>query len=276
MSPSRFFQGKTVVVTGGSSGIGRALAVALAGLGANLLLIARRQDLLDDTVAAIHANREHPSQFTETRAIDVRDRPAIQSALQNFDRQHPVDVLINCAGIACAEYVDRTPPDMFEQIIGTNYLGTVWTSLALIPSFKLRQRGTIANVASMAGVLGFLGYAAYAPSKFAVIGFSEAIRNELRPDNVHVHLLLPPDTDTPQLEAENLTRPRETRAIASLSRVLLADDVARVFLRGIAQGRFCILPGWDANLSYRAARHFPAMTRWVLDRVVASQRRQQT
>jgi 3-dehydrosphinganine reductase len=124
----------------------------------------------------------------------------------------------------------------------------------------------------MAGVLGFLGYAAYAPSKFAVIGFSEVIRNELRPNNIRVHLLLPPDTDTPQLAGENLTRPRETRAIASLSRVLPADDVARVFLRGIAAGRFRIVPGWDAQLSYHAARLFPSMTRWVLDRVVASSR----
>jgi 3-dehydrosphinganine reductase len=272
MSPSRFFQGKNVVVTGGSSGIGRALAVALAGLGANLLLVARRQDLLDETVAEINVSQLHASQLAETRAIDVGDRPAIQSALRAFDQKHPIDVLINCAGITCAEYIDRTPADVFEQIIETNYLGTVWTSLALIPSFKQRQRGTIANVASMAGVLGFLGYAAYAPSKFAVIGFSEAIRNELLPDNIRVHLLLPPDTDTPQLEAENRTRPVETRAIAGLSRVLLADDVARVFLRGIATGRFCIVPGWDANLSYRAARHFPALTRWVLDRVVASQR----
>jgi 3-dehydrosphinganine reductase len=272
MSTGRFFQGKNVVLTGGSSGIGRALAIMLAGLGANLLLIARRQELLDETVAAVEDNRQHLKQVTETRAIDVRDRSAIQSALRDYDQQHQIDVLINCAGVTCAAYVDKTPPEVFEELIEINYLGTVWTSLALIPSFKSRQRGAIANVASMAGVLGFLGYAAYAPSKFAVIGFSEAIRNELRPHGIRVHLLLPPDTETPQLEAENLTRPRETRAIAGLSRVLQPQDVAGALLRGIAGGRFCIVPGWDANLTYHAVRYFPAPTRWVLDRVVASHR----
>jgi 3-dehydrosphinganine reductase len=272
MSPDRFFAAKNVVITGGSSGIGRCLALALAPLGANLLLIARRPDPLEQTVVAIRNVLRHSSQVIESAAIDIREREAIFSSLAAHDARHPVDVLINCAGIACAEYVDRTPPETFEQIIEINYLGAVWASLALIPAFKKRQRGTIVNVASLAGVLGFVGYAAYAPSKFALVGFSEVLRNELRADHINVHLLLPPDTDTPQLAAENLTKPRETRAIAAMSKTLEPEVVARSCLRGVAAGRYCIVPGWDASLSYLGARHFPGISRWLLDRVVAASR----
>lgn len=270
---SRFFEGKNIVLTGGSSGIGRAVAVELARQGANLLLVGRRQALLDETIVSLESNRHDPAPIWESRAVDVSHREAIQSALQSYDEERPVDILINCAGIAWAEYVDRMPPEAFEQTLQINYLGTVWCSLAMIPSFKRRRSGIIANVASLAGVLGFIGYAAYSPSKFAVVGFSEAIRSELRPDNISVCLLLPPDTDTPQLKAENLTRPTETRAITDHARILQPDQVARAFLKGIAAGRFWIVPGWDARLTDHASRHFPALTRWILDRLVVSSRR---
>jgi 3-dehydrosphinganine reductase len=271
--PSRFFEGKNVVLTGGSSGIGRAIAVDLARQGANLLLIGRRQALLDETIVLLESTRHDTAPIWESRAVDVSQRVAIQSALQTYDEGHPVDILINCAGIAWAEYVDRMPPEAFEQTIQINYLGTVWSSLALIPSFKRRRSGIIANVASLAGVLGFIGNAAYSPSKFAVVGFSEAIRSELRSHNVRVCLLLPPDTATPQLEAENLTRPSETRAVAEHARILQPAHVSRVFLEGIAAGRFRIVPGWDAKLTDHASRHVPGLMRWIMDRLVASSRR---
>jgi 3-dehydrosphinganine reductase len=270
---SRFFERKNIVLTGGSSGIGRALAVDLARQGANLLLIGRRQGRLDETIAALESNRHDPAPVWEARAVDVSDRPAVQAVLLTYDETRPVDVLINCAGIAWADYVDQMPAEAFEQTIQINYLGTVWCSLALIPSFKNRGRGLIGNVSSLAGVLGFIGYSAYSPSKYAVIGFSEAIRSELCPHNVGVSLLLPPDTDTPQLDAENLTRPAETRAIADLARILKPEHVAQAFLKGMIAGQFWIVPGWDAKLTDHVSRHLPGLTRSILDRVVASSRK---
>ena len=120
---SRFFEGKNVVLTGGSSGIGRAIAVDLARQGANLLLIGRRQALLDETIILLESTRHDLAPIWESRAVDVSHREAIQSALQSYDEGRPVDILINCAGIAWAEYVDRMPPEAFEQTIQINYLG---------------------------------------------------------------------------------------------------------------------------------------------------------
>src|SRR5262249_16024865 len=145
-----------------------------------------------------------------------------------------VDMLINNAGIAYANYLDCTDAGIFEDMVRTNYLCTVWLSRALVPHFKERRTGHIANVSSLLGVLAFLGYAAYAPSKVAVVGFSRVLHNELRPFNIRVTELLPPDTRTPQLEFENRTKPHETRAISGNVRVLKADDVARALLCGMA------------------------------------------
>jgi 3-dehydrosphinganine reductase len=262
------FAGKRVVLTGGSSGIGRSLAVQLVQQGADLVLIARRAGLLEETAAELEKHRRHAGQWWEIRPADVGRREQIESVLQELTRRHEVDLLINNAGVACAEYLDRTPPEVFEEMMRINYLGTVWTTRALVPHFQERRRGHIANVASLAGVVGFVGYAAYAPSKFAVLGLSEVLRNELRPFGIRVSVLLPGDTDTPQLEAENLTCPAETRAISGQGHPLRPDDVARAFLRGIAAGRYAIVPGLRNRLAYHVIRHAPGLTRWFLDRQV--------
>jgi 3-dehydrosphinganine reductase len=264
------FAGKRVVLTGGSSGIGRSLAIQLVQQGADLLLIARRPRLLEETAAELEKHRRHPGQSWELRPADVGRREQIESVLQEFTRRHEVDLLINNAGVACAEYLDRTPPEVFEEMMRVNYLGTVWTTRALLPHFRQRRRGHIANVASLAGVLGFVGYAAYAPSKFAVLGFSDVLRNELKPFGIRVSVLLPADTDTPGLAAENRTRPAETRAISCRVGPMHPDDVARAFLHGIAAVRYSIVPGLRSRLVYHVVRHAPGLTRWFLDRQVRS------
>jgi 3-dehydrosphinganine reductase len=200
--------------------------------------------------------------------VDVGDREAVERVVQDILALSPVDMLINNAGIAYANYLDCTEASVFEDMVRTNYLGTVWLTQALVPHFKARRTGHIANVSSLAGVLGFLGFAAYAPSKFAVVGFSEVLRNELRTFSIRVTLLLPPETRTPLLEFENRTKPPETRAIGGTIKPLEADEVARVLLRGMAQGRFRVVPGMSSRLLCIAIGWAPGLVRWMLDRSV--------
>jgi 3-dehydrosphinganine reductase len=137
----------------------------------------------------------------------------------------------------------------------------------MIPHFKQRRRGHIVNVSSLAGVVGFIGYAAYAPSKFAIMGFSEVLRNELIPHNVKVSVLLPPDTDTPQLAMENQTKPPETKALSGKAKLMQPDDVAMALLQGMVAERFHIVPGgFDSKVPYLGIRYIPGILRWVLDR----------
>jgi 3-dehydrosphinganine reductase len=269
MHPSRYFAGKKVVLTGGSSGIGRSTALGLAQAGASLFLVGRRRQLLEAMLPELEAHRQRPDQSWAAWPLDVSDRDAV-AALAGRLEEHDVDVLINNAGVAHADHIERTPAEVFEEMIRVNYLGTVWMTLALLPHFRRRGGGHIANVSSLAGQLGIFGYAAYAPSKFAVLGFSEVLRNELCGSNIKVSVLLPPDTRTPQLDAEYRTRPPETHAISGSLLPLDPDAVAQAFLKGMAAGRFQILPDLGSRLTVWVSRHFPGFTRWWLDRTVRS------
>ncbi|MDX1649802.1 MAG: SDR family NAD(P)-dependent oxidoreductase, partial [Myxococcota bacterium] len=122
---------------------------------------------------------------------------------------------------------------------------------------------------SLAGAIAIYGYAAYAPSKFAVTALSEVLRQELRPRGIDVSLLLPPDTDTPQLEEEERERPAGTRAVAGTVPTLSPEQVAGALLRGLRRRRAWIVPGWRARLTLAAARHLPGVTRRVIDRDLA-------
>jgi 3-dehydrosphinganine reductase len=270
MKPNRYFERKHVVLTGGSSGIGRRLAVRLAEAGADVTLLARRTGPLQDTVAEMEDHRRTPGQVFRARSVDVGDRLAVEAAIAAILVEAPVDVLINNAGVAWADTIESTAPEVFEEMIRINYLGTVWASRCLIPHFKSRGQGHIANVASLAGVLGCFGYAAYAPSKFAVLGFSDVLRNELCAHHIRVTVLVPPDTDTPQLEFENRTKPPETRAISGTVRTLSADEMASCLLRGMAAGRYHVVPGLAGKFPYFAVRWFPGLLRWMIDRKVQS------
>ncbi|MGH7094930.1 MAG: SDR family NAD(P)-dependent oxidoreductase, partial [Stellaceae bacterium] len=123
-------------------------------------------------------------------------------------------------------------------------------------------------VSSGAGLVGIFGYTAYAASKFALRGLAEALRAELRPDGVGVSIVFPPDTDTPQLAAENRTKPPATRQITAQGGLWQADAVARMILRGIRRNRFAITPGWQMTLLYRFGNVAGPLLAWHFDRLV--------
>jgi len=113
-----------------------------------------------------------------------------------------------------------------------------------------RGSGHIVNFSSMAGVIGVFGYTAYSGAKFAVRGFTEALRSELKPKGIKVSIVYPPDTDTPQLAWENQYKPFETREIAGSDKPLPPSVVADETLSAIARGRYKVVPGFEAKLIY--------------------------
>ena len=134
---------------------------------------------------------------------------------------------------------------------------------------KARGGGYIVNTSSMAGLIGVFGYTDYCASKFALVGFSEALRSELKPHGITVSVLCPPDTDTPGFATENQTKPEETRAISATAKVVSPDAVADELLRGMARERFLIIPGFDSRLGVLAKRFVPGVVQRVMDRTVA-------
>ena len=242
------FQGRLVLMTGGSSGMGLALARLLAEEGANIWLIARRQDALE---AASKSLSTTGGQKHGLISADVTDWKQVQGAVERVSREAGVpDVLINAAGAAHPGYVQELPLETFHEMMDLNYFGTVHMVKALLPAMLKRGSGYIVNFSSGAGFLAPFGYANYVPSKYAVRGFSDSLRLELKPLGVRVSIVFPPDTDTPGLANENKTKPYETLEAFS-SKVLSAEAVAKDTLKGMHRGQYIILPGFEISFYYR-------------------------
>ncbi len=182
----------TAVVTGATHGIGRAVVDALVARGARVGCVARSADDLAELAGALG----RPAQVAVARA-DVGNRAEIDGALATLaSALGPIDVLVNNAGVGLYGPVLRLDPADAERLMRTNYLGTVYATCAVLPGMVERRRGHVVNVASIAGLLGTPFEAAYAASKFAVVGFSEALAVEVAPFGVSVSMVHPGPVDT--------------------------------------------------------------------------------
>jgi len=261
-----FYRGKAVYITGGSSGIGLAAAKHLARAGAHVAISARGKERLEAALAEIKALAANGDQKFIAIACDVSDpnesRRAAAETLAAFGR---CDVVIANAGIAhCMRIIDADDA-AFEHTMRVNYLGTVHTIRAFLPHLFERRSGNIGIVSSLLGFMGTFGYTAYAPTKFAQVGFAECLRQECIENNVSVTLCYPPDTDTPQLVAENVTKPAETKAISGNVKTLSPEAVAEALLTGIARKKLNVVPGGMGKFTHFMKRHMPSLVNWVID-----------
>jgi 3-dehydrosphinganine reductase len=251
-----FYKGRLALITGGSSGIGFALAKQLSESGARVWLLARRKEGLSSAFKTLFsANGAKHGML----AADVSDWKQVQSTLQRFQREAGVpDLLINSAGITEPGYADEIPVEKYREIMEINYLGTVHATKAVLPGMLQRGSGDIVNISSAGGFVTGPGYAAYSPSKFAVRGFSDALRAELKPRGLRVFLVYPPNTDTPQRAYEVSHQTPEIHTLDENAGLgpwklgeLSASEVAEEILKGVQRGRYVILPGTGNRILYR-------------------------
>ena len=261
-----------VLVTGGSSGIGLAIARRCAAAGARVSLVARDASKLSTARALVIAAT--PSAKVEIVAADVSIEAQVIAAVGAVQASNgPVDILVTSAGVATPGRFEAMPSSVFERSMAVNYFGTLYALRAVIAGMRERRRGAIVLVSSGAGLVGLFGYSAYAPTKFALRGLAETLRGELRQTGVQVSIVYPPDTDTPQLAEENLTKPAETKAITAGAGLWTADEVARVTIEGMTLGRFAITPGAQLTaLFWLQGLIFPYL-QWRFDRIAAGVRR---
>jgi 3-dehydrosphinganine reductase len=261
-----------VLVTGGSSGIGLAIAKRCAAAGARVSLVSRDIGKLTAAKAAILTGEVTAK--VEIAAADVSIEADILSAIAKVESASgPVDILFTSAGVATPGHFGDMPTSVFERSMSVNYLGTVYPVKAVLPGMRERRSGAVVMISSGAGLIGLFGYTAYAPSKFAVRGLAESLRGELKGTGVQVSIVYPPDTDTPQLAAENLTKPAETKAITAGAGLWSADDVARLTLQGVTCGHFAITPGAQLTALYWLQGLLSPMLQWRFDGIAARVRR---
>lgn len=261
---------KNVLITGGSSGIGLALAQQLAAQGASVYILARSAERLQAALAAIETRRIAPGQKFGTIQADVSDLETLKPALDPFIKDFGApDILINSAGVAHPGEFTELEPKIFHWLMDVNYFGTVNVIKLLLPGMLKRGDGQIINISSMAGYLGVYGYTAYGASKYAVRGFSDALRAELKPKGISVSVVFPPDTDTPQLTYEEQFKPAVTKALSGNAGVMTADEVAAIILRRAARKKYIITPGFESSLFFTLSNLLGRLIYRVMDLQIA-------
>lgn len=225
------FEGAAVIITGASSGIGRATALALAERGARLCLLARSEAQLAEAASEAQ-QRGAPDAFYSVG--DVREEQAVEQAvramLARFGR---VDVLINSAGLSLNGEVDGYALEDWRTVMDTNLTGTFLTCRAVLPAMKQQGSGQIINISSGAGRNGIKQMAAYCAAKFGVIGFTESLALEVRHHNIRVSVLLPGSVAT----NFSRTAKRESQGSSGqdIGYSMTPDEVASVIIAMLAQ-----------------------------------------
>jgi hypothetical protein len=235
-------EARGVVITGASSGLGRALAVEYARRGATLALIARRGDMLTELAASLPVR-------CYCYPLDVRDATALAAAGRDFmDREGSPGIVIANAGVSAGTSTE-TPDDtdVFEEILSTNVTGMMLTFRPFIDAMRRAGSGTLAGIASVAGFRGLPGASAYCASKSAAITYLESLRLELCNDSIKVVTVCPGYVDTP-LTAGNPYR---------MPFLMQTDKAAAAIAGAIAKGkRFYVLP-WQMAVVGSMLRHLP-------------------
>ncbi|TDG22185.1 SDR family NAD(P)-dependent oxidoreductase [Paraburkholderia silviterrae] len=259
------------IITGGSSGIGLALAKKLAAAGYNVTILARDAVRLETARLEIESARRGTDQRVLAVSVDVVDAQAVQSAVDTAVNAFGAPALVVAsAGIVIPHIFEELAISAFKQTMDVNYLGSVYLVRAALPSMQQAGQGHIALLSSGAGLLGVYGLSAYTPTKFALRGLAEVLRAELRPEGINVSVVYPPDTDTPMLREEIRIRPEITSRIAAKAKAMTADEVADAILKGIAKKKFSITQGFELGaLAYFAGVIAPLVNRFQLDPLIA-------
>jgi NAD(P)-dependent dehydrogenase (short-subunit alcohol dehydrogenase family) len=188
------FRGRTVLVTGASSGIGRETALAFAAAGANVVLLARRAKVL----AKVAAEARKLGATTLVASTDVTEAAAVAGAFRKaVKRFGTVDIVVNNAGVLIPSRVEDLRTADLRKMLDVNLIGALHVMQEAVKVMRRQGHGQIVNVASLAGRRGFSPLGGYCASKFALVGLTEALRTELVGERIHVSLVLPGVVDTP-------------------------------------------------------------------------------
>ncbi len=264
------FDQKNVIITGGSSGVGKALAARILGRGASLALVARKHDSLI-SVRDYLLRSASGSQRVEIFPCDVSIAVDVERTMREASQLlGPPDVLINSAGILREGYFENQTLETFREVMEINFFGTLHCIRAVLPYFKEKGGGRVVNICSMAGFMSVFGYAAYCSSKHAVAGLTGTLRVELKPRNIHFHLVCPPEFDSPMVDEINTCRTPENRKLVSTLPTLTTDEVADSIMRGLEKNRYEIIPGRAARMAGRIDRLAPSLGRMLADHLLRS------
>jgi NAD(P)-dependent dehydrogenase (short-subunit alcohol dehydrogenase family) len=261
------FSGKVAVITGAGSGIGRALAVQLAERGCILSISDVSADGLQETRKLIEA----AGAVCSTHIVDVADRAAVEEFAADVVREHgAVHLLVNNAGVTLVDWAEHVSYDDLEWIMNINFWGVVYGTKSFLPYMREVDEAHIVNVSSLFGLVSMPLQSAYNASKFAVRGFTEALKMELAGSHIGVSCVHPGGIKTgigrnSRVSEEALSVPKE-ELIAEFEKAARTtpEKAAAVIIRGIEKNKRRVLIGGDARFVDLVARFLPGSYEKIL------------
>ncbi|MFK7927794.1 MAG: SDR family NAD(P)-dependent oxidoreductase [Myxococcota bacterium] len=251
--------GKRVVITGGASGLGFAIAKAVAGKGASLVLT----DVRADALSAAAGQLEATGAQVQTAVVDVSDSEAVAAFAAQAADDGPVDMVVNNAGVAVGGVLADTPPKDWDWVVSVNLLGVAYGSHAFIPALRRDGGGVLVNIASASAFGGVPGLGAYEATKAAVLSLSETLEAELRADHIQVHCVCPGFVPTGLMDEARFSsdvpdvRDKARRALFPEGRH--PDQVAAALLKAIDRKRFLVTVYPEGH----AGRWFRGAPEWI-------------
>ncbi|KAI8983844.1 hypothetical protein BDB01DRAFT_790301 [Pilobolus umbonatus] len=261
--------GKHCFITGGSTGLGKALAVELVKEGADITIIARRQTELDLAVEEIKSYRVKESQKVISISADVTSAKDVVSAFDEAEKKmgRNPEFVCACAGASLPKFFLDYEMEDFEKATSLNYLGQAY--VAHQAALRMRDSnikgGKIVFVSSMLGMLSFAGYGNYSPTKYAVRGLADTLRNELKRYSIGVHIFFPGNIQSPGFDRENLTKPEVTKVIEGANTPQTSTLCARSLMKGLKSGYYMIVTDFIAEILRCTVRGVSPTNNLVLD-----------
>jgi short-subunit dehydrogenase len=256
------FAGGTAVVTGAASGIGEALAVQLAARGSHLVLVDRDKDRLGDVTDRLRT--AHPELTVATHVADLSDDDETTALAATLATEHPeTTLLVNNAGVALGGRFDQVTLEEFDWVMAVNFRSVVRLTHALLPVLKTHPGAHLVNVSSVFGIFAPAGQAAYSASKFAVRGFSEAVRHELAENSVGVTVVHPGGIRTRIAESartgSGVSAEEYERGRKQFAKLLTMppETAAAMIVEAIEKRRPRLLIGWSAKVPDVLVRLLP-------------------
>lgn len=243
------FRERHIFITGGSQGLGKCLAQRICKEGGFITIVARRENIcveakkeIEDYAIKAGTNNIKVQYFTADVTNEKEVRTAVDKAEEVFG---PIDFLITCHGTSIPKYAFETTMEEARKVMEINYWGTLNVFRAVIPRMMKRNRPNqeVLSITSQLAICGFIGYAHYCPSKFAVRGLIDVLRNELNGYNIKFHCAYPPGMKTPGFEHEQQSKPDECKEIEKGEELYTPEFCADCIINAVKRGEYHISCG---------------------------------
>lgn len=245
--------GRKVLVTGGSGGIGSEIARALLARGAHVLITGRSDAALECTRAMV--SQGPTGDRIDGFAADLSDRTQIERLAAHARQwRGGVDILVNNAGASEFGLLEETPATAIERVIATNVVAPLMLCRSLLPHLQTRQDAHIVNIGSVFGAIGYPGFSVYSATKFALRGFSEALRRELDSTSVHVHHFAPRATRT-AFNAGRVDALNQELGVATDTPREVAEQICALLVAGRSEATL----GWPEKLFVKVNALLPGL-----------------